>query len=130
MNLQRWMRCLPEMKKIKVELVRLKFGDSVLHKYRPSGYCCGTVTKNETVEFTTESSAGDYSVYDDDNFTLPHLSPRFIRTEKGGEDEQESNCYCPTEFCPHCDEKTEIVVIGKKDRTERYLELKKQGDDL
>ncbi|EHG33240.1 hypothetical protein HMPREF9467_00851 [ [[Clostridium] clostridioforme 2_1_49FAA] len=121
---------MPEVKKIKIELIRLKFDDSVLYKYKPFKYCCETITKNETIEFTTESSTGDYDVCDDDNFTLPHFSSWFVETEKDGEDEWENDYYYPIEFCPHCGEKIEIVVVGEEDRTEEYLELKKQRDDL
>ena len=125
------MRYLLEVRKIKIELIKLKFDGSVSYKYKPFKYCCEAITKNRTIEFTEESSTYDfYDTYDDDNITLPHFASWLSETVKDWEDEWENEYYYPIKFCPHCGEPIEIVVIGEEDRTEEYLELKKQRDDL
>lgn len=125
------MRYLLEVRKIKIELIKLKFDGSVSYKYKPFKYCCEAITKNRTIEFTEESSTYDfYDTYDDDNITLPHFASWLSETVKDWEDEWENEYYYPIKFCPHCGEPIEIVVISEEDRTEEYLELKKQRDDL
>lgn len=125
------MRYLLEVRKIKIELIKLKFDGSVSYKYKPFKYCCEAITKNRTIEFTEESSTYDfYDTYDDDNITLPHFASWLSETVKDWEDEWENEYYYPIKFCPHCGEPIEIVVIGEEDRTEEYLELKKQRDVL
>lgn len=116
---------------IKVELIKLKFDDSISYKYKPFKYCCEAITKNKTIQFTNESSVGDfYDVCDDDNIVLPHFASWFVETINDWEDEWENDYYYTIKFCPHCGEPIEIVVVGEEDRTEEYLELKKQRDDL
>ena len=68
------MRYLLDVRKIKIELIKLKFDGSVSYKYKPFKYCCEAITKNRTIEFTNESSPDDfYDTYDDENIELPHF---------------------------------------------------------
>ena len=116
---------------MKIELIRLKFDDSVSYKYKSFKYCCDAITKNKTMIFTDESSDSDfYDVCDNDNIVIPHFASWFSETVTSWEDEWENDYYYPIKFCPHCGEPIEIVVVGEENRTEEYLELKKQRDEL
>ena len=116
---------------MKIELIKLKFGGSVSYKYKPFKYCCEAITKNKTIQFTNESPYEEfYGVCDSEFYIIPYFASWFVETVKDWEDEWENGYYYPITFCPHCGEKIEIVVIGEEDRTEEYLELKKQRDDL
>lgn len=116
---------------IKVELVRIKFDDSVSYKYLPLKYCCEAITKNKTIEFTNKLSDSDlYDICDDENNVIPHFASRFAEIVGDWEDEWENEYYYPIGFCPHCGKPIKIVVVDEEDRTEEYLNLKRQRDDL
>lgn len=116
---------------MKIELIRIKFDNSVSYNYKPFKYCCDAIAKNKTIQFTNESSSnGYYDVCDDNGNIIPHFASWFSETVKDWEDEWDNDYYYPIEYCPHCGKPIEIVVVDEEDRTEEYLELKKQRDNL
>lgn len=116
---------------MKIKLIKLKFVGNTSYKYKPFKYCCDAITKNKTICFTNESPDSEfYGVCDDGYYTIPYFASWFAETVHDWEDEWENDYYYPIKFCPHCGEPIEIVIVGEEDRTEEYLNLKKERGDL
>lgn len=116
---------------MKIELIKIKFDDSVSYKYKSFKYCCDAITKNKTIELTTQSPSEDfYGICDKEFRIIPYFASWFSETVTSWEDEWENDYYYPIKFCPHCGEPIKITIVGEEDWSEEYLSLTKQRNEL
>ena len=114
---------------MKIELIRLKFNNARLCKYKPFKYCCDEIQNDKAIVFTYEDL-----VHSDDYWDGKTYIPQFcashteVITEYDYEWEQTDNY--PIKFCPHCGEKIQISIVNEVDVSDKYNELTKQREEL
>ena len=73
-------------------------------------------------------------VHSDDCWDDERYIPRFCASHTevitSYEDQWEQTDNYPIQFCPHCGEKIEILVVDEIDVSDKYNELYKQREDL
>lgn len=116
---------------MKIELTRVRFGESFNYKYKSRQYCCDRLKENPSIILTNEelmyeSETEDFS--NDEHIPIP----RMCITEKDcsyGIEYPETNNY-PIKYCPFCGEKIDISVDGEIDVTEEFDKLNKEKKEL
>ena len=117
---------------MKIELIRVRFGESLNYKYKPIKYCCDGLKDHPLILLTNkelmyESETEDFS--NDEHIPIP---PRMCITEKDctyGIEYPETNNY-PIKYCPFCGEKIDISVDGEIDATEEFDKLNEEKKEL
>ena len=114
---------------MKIELIRLKFNDTHSYKYKPFKYCCGEIKNDKAIVFTGEDLV-HLDTYCEDERYIPRFCTSYTEVITSYEDEWEQTENYPIQFCPHCGEKIEILVVDEIDVSDKYNELSKQREEL
>lgn len=114
---------------MKIELIRLKFDDTHSYKYKPFKYCCDEIHQNDCIMFTNEDLSPLKYMDDSGNF-IPQFCTSHTEVITSYEDKWEQTDNYPIQFCPHCGEKIEILIVDEIDVSDKYKELSKQRDEL
>lgn len=118
------------MKKMKIELIKLKFNDTHSYKYKPFTYCCDEIQNDKAIVFTDEDINDIGGEYKDEGIFIPHFCTSHTEVITSYEDEWEQTDNYPIRFCPHCGEKIGISGVKEIDISEKYNELTKQRKKL
>lgn len=114
---------------MKIDLIKLKFNDTYSYKYKPFHYCCDEIHQNDCIMFTNEDLSPLKYMDDSGNF-IPQFCTSHTEVITSYEDKWEQTDNYPIQFCPHCGEKTEILIVDEIDVSDKYKELSKQRDEL
>ena len=115
---------------MKIELIKLKFNDTCIYKYKPFTYCCDRIQNNKAIVFTDEDINDIDGEYEDDGVSVPQFCTSYTEIITSYEDEWEQTDNYPIRLCPHCGEKIEISVVDEIDVSGEYEELTKQREKL
>lgn len=115
---------------MKIDLIKLKFNDTCVYKYKPFTYCCDEIQSDKAIVFTGEDINDIGGEYEDDGVYIPQLCTSHTEVITSYEDEWEQTDNYPIQFCPHCGEKIEISVVDEIDVSDKYEKLTKQRDEL
>ena len=84
--------------------------------------CCNKITESNVVILTD-----DYENGDDTDYSVKLMETQIVYDY---DDCYETYLYEHINFCPFCGEKIDIEVVKIVDKTEEYLSLKTQRDEL
>ena len=115
---------------MKIDLIKLKFNDTYSYKYKPFTYCCDEIQNDKAIVFTGEDINDIGGEHEDDGNFIPQFCTSYTEVIKSYEDEWEQTDNYPIQFCPHCGEKIEILVVDEIDVSDKYNELSKQRENL
>ena len=120
---------------MQISLIKLKFNDTYVYKYKPIEYCCEKIKRNESIVFTNEDLAEEFLSDDDydsiaEGIPLPKFCTSVTRTVGSWGDEWEEATNYPINFCPHCGKPINIEVSAEADISATYTMLEKQRKDL
>ncbi len=119
---------------MKIKLIKLKFNDTYSYKYKPFTRCCDKIQSDKAIVFTGEDLVCNDTfglvVRDSDGNIIPQFCTSYTETFNSWGDEYEQTDNYPIQFCPHCGEKIEILVVDEIDVSDKYNELSKQREDL
>lgn len=115
---------------MKIDLIKLKFNDTYSYKYKPFTYCCDEIQNDKAIVFTDEDINDIGGEYEDDGVSIPQFCTSYTEVITSYEDEWEQTDNYPIQFCPHCGEKIEILVVDEIDVSDKYNELSKQRENL
>lgn len=115
---------------MKIELIRLKFNNTYSYKYKPFKYCCDKIQNDKAIIFTNEDFVcdnifGELIIRDLDNIIIPQFCNNEIIDSSWGYVDN-----YPIQFCPHCGERIDTLVIGEIDVSDKYDKLFRQGEEL
>lgn len=134
--------------KIKVveQLIKEDGCPRIVHKYLPLEYCCGKLEHTRYIELTDELLSFCSVCDADDHFDCPdncniaafdndrQVNISFCyddtRPEPWEDYYRTDTYYIPLDYCPFCGEKIEVEVIKREDITEKYLEAKKNYEEI
>lgn len=117
---------------MKIELIRVRFGESFNYKYKLRQYCCDRLKEHPSIILTNEELMYESETEDFSNDEHIPIPPRMCITEKDcsyGIEYPETNNY-PIKYCPFCGEKIDISVDGEIDVTEEFDKLNKEKKEL
>lgn len=115
---------------MKIDLIKLKFNDTYSYKYKPFTYCCDEIQNDKAIIFTGEDINDIGGEHEDDGNFIPQFCTSYTEVITSYEDEWEQTDNYPIQFCPHCGEKIEILVVDEIDVSDKYNELSKQRENL
>ena len=117
---------------MKIELMRVRFGESFNYKYKSRQYCCDRLKESPSIILTNEELMYESETEDFSNDEHIPIPPRMCITEKDctyGIEYPETNNY-PIKYCPLCGEKIDISVDGEIDATEEFDRLNEERKEL
>lgn len=115
---------------MKIDLIKLKFNDTYSYKYKPFTYCCDEIQNDKAIIFAGEDINDIGGEHEDDGNFIPQFCTSYTEVITSYEDEWEQTDNYPIQFCPHCGEKIEILVVDEIDVSDKYNELSKQRENL
>lgn len=115
---------------MKIDLIKLKFNDTYSYKYKPFTYCCDEIQNDKAIIFTGEDINDIGGEHEDDGNFIPQFCTSYTEVITSYEDEWGQTDNYPIQFCPHCGEKIEILVVDEIDVSDKYNELSKQRENL
>lgn len=115
------------MKKMEINLVKIKFNDWESYKYKPFTYCCEKIKNNKNFLFADNDFENDED-YEKNGFSY---IPKFCISLPSDEIfEEDYNRNSVINYCPYCGEKIEIKLTDEIDISKKYNELSRQRDIL
>lgn len=131
---------------MKIEVIKQVFGGETQYKYKPIKYCCEELKNNEYINLENEISSNTYCYrcdigncddceHNENEDECGRVLAMMMRYDDAFPEPWENfystnTYYFPIKFCPFCGESIEVVVVGEEDKTEEYLELRKQLEDV